>query len=139
PAAERQALLLDFICTSAAAVLGHGIGRVDADRAFRDLGFDSLTAVELRNRLNTVTGLRLPATLVFDHPTPAGLAAHLCAELAGHAAERGFAPMMPARSGPMPDEMIAIVAMACRFPGGVRSPEDLWQLLASETDAIAGF
>ncbi|HEX9355371.1 MAG TPA: SDR family NAD(P)-dependent oxidoreductase [Streptosporangiaceae bacterium] len=138
--AERQALLLDFICTSAAAVLGHDdTGWVDADRAFRDLGFDSLTAVELRNQLNAVTGLRLPATLVFDHPTPAGLAAHLCAELAGDAAERGSRPMTPTRSGEMPEKMIAIVGMACRFPGRVRSPEDLWELLASATDAIAGF
>jgi len=136
PAAGRQALLLDFICTSAAAVLGHdNADPLHADRAFRDLGIDSLTAVELRNRLNAATGLRLPATLVFDHPTPAGLAAHIGAELSGGTARRDSVAVAPTR----PDEMIAIIGMACRFPGGVRSPEDLWQLLASGTDAIAGF
>jgi candicidin polyketide synthase FscB len=136
PAAGRQALLLDFICTSAATVLGHANGSLlHADRAFRDLGFDSLTAVGLRNRLNSATGLRLPATLVFDHPTPADLAAHLAAELSGVTSGRGSVAVASAGA----DEMIAIVGMACRFPGGVRSPEDLWKLLASGTDAISGF
>src|SRR5205807_2004342 len=137
PAAERQAQLVDFICTNAATILGHAdTGPVDADRAFRDLGFDSLTAVELRNRLNAATGLRLPATLVFDHPTPAHVAAHVTAELSGDtAAGRIAVTAAPGRA----DEPIAIVGMACRFPGGVRSPEDLWRLLESGTDAVSGF
>ncbi|HEY0448298.1 MAG TPA: SDR family NAD(P)-dependent oxidoreductase [Actinophytocola sp.] len=136
PAAERTALLLDFICVNAAAVLGlNGAGPVDPDRAFRELGFDSLTAVDLRNRLNSATGLRLSATLVFDHPTPAHVAAHLAAELAGETAEPAAVSVAPS----LVDEPIAIVGMACRFPGGVRSPEELWRLLASGTDAVSGF
>jgi acyl transferase domain-containing protein/D-arabinose 1-dehydrogenase-like Zn-dependent alcohol dehydrogenase/acyl carrier protein len=133
--AEREQLLLDLVRTTAAAALGHASADAVRDsKPFKDLGFDSLTAVDLRNRLNLATGLRLPATLVFDHPTPLALTRHVREELFG-AGE--IVPVRRKRSTvDSADDRIAIVAMSCRYPGGVRSPEDLWQLVSSGTDAI---
>ncbi|WP_225840584.1 type I polyketide synthase, partial [Streptomyces sp. NK08204] len=138
---ERDHRLLEIVRVNAATVLGHaGSDEVEAERPFREHGFDSLTAVELRNRLNAATGLRLPATSVFDYPTPAALARHLRTELFGDSDgedEATSAPVAPV--APVTDDPIAIVAMSCRFPGGVRTPEELWQLLLDERDVISGF
>ncbi|MBZ6107993.1 SDR family NAD(P)-dependent oxidoreductase, partial [Streptomyces olivaceus] len=140
--AEQQAALLTLVREQAAEVLGHsGPGAVDPTTAYRDLGFDSVTAVELRNRLNKATGLRLASTIVFDHPTARDLAAHLRDELVGGL---GADPAPVPAPGPAPapadgDDLIAVVGMGCRFPGDIRSPQQLWHLLRDGGDAITPF
>ncbi|MGC5334548.1 type I polyketide synthase [Micromonospora sp. DT62] len=134
--AERRKELVDIVRTQVAVVLGHGGAEaVGATKAFKELGFDSLTAVEFRNRLNAVVGLRLPVTLVFDYPNPTTLAEHLDAEL--FAGGSAAAVVVAATDGT--DDPIAIVGMGCRFPGGATSPEKLWDLVAGGVDAVAGF
>ncbi|WP_398997685.1 type I polyketide synthase [Streptomyces sp. CBMA152] len=137
PEPEQERLLLDLVRTAVASVLGYaGPDAVEPARAFKELGFDSLTSVELRNRLNAVSGLKLPPTLVFDYPTPTVLARHLRAEFFGRgAASAALVPVAAVSDA----EPIAIVAMSCRFPGGVRNPEELWQLLTTDGDALSTF
>ncbi|MCN9244091.1 SDR family NAD(P)-dependent oxidoreductase, partial [Streptomyces sp. RY43-2] len=136
---ERTRVLVELVCTQAAVVLGYtSADAVGAERAFRDLGFDSLAAVELRNRLAEATGLRLPATLVFDYPTPTALAVYVGERLPVDG-ERTARPITPAATVKSGEDAVAVVAMGCRFPGGVQSPEDLWNLVASGTDGISRF
>ncbi|MFD9734914.1 SDR family NAD(P)-dependent oxidoreductase [Umezawaea sp. NPDC059074] len=136
PEAEQVKLLLDLVRTHVTAVLGFAsTDTVDTSKAFRELGFDSLTAVELRNRINAATGLKLPATLVFDYPTADVLVEYLRGKIVGSG---GAAAVVRAATS-VDDDQIAIVAMSCRFPGGVTSPEGLWDLLAAGRDAIGGF
>nr|URG42894.1 PieA2 [Streptomyces conglobatus] len=142
PEAIRQRTLLELVVTHAAAVLGRGTATaIGHERAFKELGFESMTAVELRNRLATATGLKLPATLVFDYPTPLALAEHLRSEmrLTAPSAEVSAESSGATSDASAADEPIAIVSMACRFPGGIESPDDLWRLLAAGGDAITAF
>nr|WP_307822216.1 SDR family NAD(P)-dependent oxidoreductase [Streptomyces flavofungini] len=142
-AADREQFLVDLVRANVAAVLGYPSPEsVDAAKAFKELGFDSLTSVELRNRLNGATALRLPASLVFDYPTPVALAAHLRTELLGSLPETAAPSATKGRKDTprdAADEPIAIVAMSCRYPGGVRSPEDLWRMVAAGADGLTGF
>ncbi|MET7609414.1 beta-ketoacyl synthase N-terminal-like domain-containing protein, partial [Streptomyces avermitilis] len=134
---EQEEELLSLVRTHSAAVLGRNDSEaIPPGRLFRDLGFDSLAAVELRNHLAAKTELALPTTLVFDYPSPTKLAQFLLSEIA---------ELQPDNSTPLPrpraelDEPIAIVGMACRFPGGVTSANDFWDLISTEQDAIGGF
>ncbi|WP_344185837.1 type I polyketide synthase, partial [Streptantibioticus ferralitis] len=135
---QRGQHLLTLVRDHVAIVLGHSGGNdVDPAQAFREAGFDSLTAVELRNRLQTATGLALPATLVFDYPNATRLAAHLAEQL-GHATETAVRQALPTLVS-VTDDPIVVVGMACRFPGGVTSPDDLWDLIATGSDAMSPF
>ncbi|HET9623696.1 MAG TPA: beta-ketoacyl synthase N-terminal-like domain-containing protein, partial [Kofleriaceae bacterium] len=136
PAGDRARVLANLVVSHTATALGHaGDTALASDREFKALGIDSLTAVELRNRLGAALGVKLPATLVFDYPTPDAVAQFLLRELVDGAA----APAPHARAAVSDDDPIAIVGMACRFPGGVASPEDLWRLVADGRDAIGDF
>ena len=108
--ADRPAAVLELVMTHVAAVLGHsGHAAMDAERPFKDLGFDSLSAVELKNRLTRASGLKLPTTLVFDHPSPAAVAELLCSKVDG--------------AGPAPDPIDAELDKIDRMLGVVASDD----------------
>ncbi|MEU5423831.1 beta-ketoacyl synthase N-terminal-like domain-containing protein, partial [Streptomyces sp. NPDC020667] len=143
PAAAQQtelseADLLGLVAEQVAVVLGTASGKVETARTFKQLGFDSMAAAELSERLGTATGLPLPATLTFDHPTPLDVAGHLRALLTGTPEHATTAPARPAASDAAEDPVV-IVAMSCRYPGGGDSPEKLWRLVAEGGDAIGEF
>ncbi|MGH3159650.1 MAG: beta-ketoacyl synthase N-terminal-like domain-containing protein, partial [Streptosporangiaceae bacterium] len=220
PADQQHRLLTELVQAGIATVLGRASAQeIDPQRPFKELGFDSLTAVELRNRLNTATGLRLRTSLIFDHPTPEAVTRHLLTRIAPARAtpvpeleqleaalstavvddeqhsriasrlqnllwkwnagqtmaagpadtgterlesatdEELFAELdntrgtfPPSRSADLhatrqrllalesgERELVAVVGMGCRFPGGVGSPEDLWRLVADGVDAVGDF
>ncbi|MFC9887564.1 SDR family NAD(P)-dependent oxidoreductase [Streptomyces pilosus] len=140
PEPERQERVLELVRDRVAAVLGHDDATaVEPARAFNEIGFDSLAAVELRNLLNAATGLRLPSTLVFDHPTPRALAAHILQVSLDTVAGPTTATMSTATTVPADDDPIVIVGMSCRYPGGAASPEQLWELVAEGGDGVSPF
>ncbi|HSN12983.1 MAG TPA: type I polyketide synthase, partial [Anaeromyxobacteraceae bacterium] len=140
PEADRDRALLGLVSAEIAAVLGlKSASAVEPGRPLRELGLDSLMAVEVRNRLASAAGLRLPATLLFDHPTPGALAKLLRDKILGDG--RSERALVPARRSALASasEPIAIVGMSCRLPGDARSPEELWKLLLEGSDAVSAF
>ncbi|WP_040698317.1 type I polyketide synthase, partial [Nocardia vinacea] len=127
---DRARALLDLVRSVAAVTLGHvSVDAVEPQQAFQQLGFDSLSAVEFRNKLNAATGLQLPATLVFDYPNAQVVAEFIDSQLSGTSQDVAVTASRVAG-----DDPIAVVAMSCRYPGGVASPEDLWSLVAEGMD-----
>ncbi|MER7420361.1 beta-ketoacyl synthase N-terminal-like domain-containing protein, partial [Micromonospora peucetia] len=136
PADDRLGLLRDVVRTATGEVLrDQAPATIEGEKPFRQLGYDSLTAVQLRNRLCAATGLTLPASLVFDYPTPDILASHLLDALGLGSVEA--APSAVAAYDE--SEPIAIVGMACRFSGGIASPDDLWRVVESGSDVVGEF
>ncbi|MET8054898.1 beta-ketoacyl synthase N-terminal-like domain-containing protein, partial [Streptosporangium sp. NPDC005286] len=126
---------LDLVRDACAAVLGtYDPDGIDLGLPFKELGFDSAMLVELTTRLDSAAGPALTATALFDHPTPARLAAFL-----GSTAATGSGPLPPepVLSPPTADEPIAIIGMACRYPGEIDSPESLWRLVDAGVDAVS--
>ncbi|MED7947491.1 acyl carrier protein, partial [Streptomyces sp. BE303] len=122
PVADRRRLVADVVRTHVAAALGHAsTGAVEPSRAFKELGFDSLTAVELRNRLRSATGQALPATLAFDYPSAERHAANVLAQVVGSA--EAAAPTGAAVPVAVQDDPVVSVGMGLRVPGGVETPE----------------
>ncbi len=133
---ERERVTLQLVRGEVATVLGHPApSAIDPNRAFKDLGFDSLAAIELRNRLNRITALRLPSTTIFDHPTATALAHHLVEQVTGAERQRRRQPIRVAAA----DDPVAIVGMSCRYGGNVTSPRDLWRLVSRGEEAIGEF
>ncbi|MFI6033531.1 SDR family NAD(P)-dependent oxidoreductase [Streptomyces sp. NPDC051315] len=145
PEDRARRTLLDLVRSHAAWVLGHSSpDPIDPDRAFLELGYDSLTALELRNRLKIVSGVPLPTTVVFDYPSARALADLLMEELIGARADTAATTAATAAAAAQgataaTDDPIVIVGMACRYPGGVTGPEGLWRLVAEGIDGISEF
>ena len=140
-AVEREKLLTEFLRTQIAGVLGHeSAAAVALDQPFKNLGFDSLTSLELRNRLNGLLALRLPATLVFDYPTPLQVIGYLDGEFGGVRQRTDDAVRVSDRAAePADQDPVVIVGMAARLPGGIDSPEQLWRLVAQGREAVGEF
>ncbi|NNH68847.1 type I polyketide synthase [Nocardia uniformis] len=134
---DQIRVLRDLIARQVRDVLGAmAPDGIDTGLSFQNLGFDSRSAVELRDRLRVTTGVELTAAVAFDYPTIERMAQLLHIRLTG--LELGEADT-DAQAVTAPEEPIAIIGLACRYPGGIASPEDLWQMLADERDVVSDF
>src|SRR6202171_2613058 len=140
-AEAQRDLLVGLVRGQVAVVLGQSSPEeIVSTTAFQDLGFDSLSAIELRNRLKTATGLSLSPTLIFDYPTPAALAGYLGQQVTGVVEPVRALPRV--RAGvdePGGVGGVAGVGMGCRFRGGVESPGGLWEVVAEGRDVMSEF
>ncbi|MEU6671190.1 SDR family NAD(P)-dependent oxidoreductase [Streptomyces sp. NPDC046727] len=138
PEPERRRVVLDLVLTQVAEVLDLGTAAdVPPDRAIRELGLRSLTAVQLLLRLSRSTGVKLPTTAIYDHPTARALADVLVDAASGRHVRLAEDDEPVQRAAD--DDPVAVVGMACRFPGGVTTPDELWRLVLEERDAITPF
>ncbi len=133
--ARRGAVVADLIAEEVAAILGLEVSEIPHDKGFFDIGFDSLMAVEFRARLKDGFGVALPATVAFDHPNVEDLARHLLGLLDLDAAPGVQAVRVVTRSVSF-DEPIAVVGIACRYPGGADTPEAFWKVLRDGVDPV---
>ena len=137
PPARRERAVLEAVRSDIAQVLFMKSPEdVAADRSLDDLGFDSLSAIELRNMLAKRVSTDLPATLAFDYPTPAAIAKFLVQSVFRHEPEAAAPPSSALAPRVSEGDPIAIVGVGCRYPGGVSDPDSFWRLLADGTDAI---
>ncbi|MCP4659042.1 MAG: KR domain-containing protein, partial [bacterium] len=135
--AERHQRIVADVSNLVGSIMGLPASEPpEPERGFFDMGFDSLMAVQLRNRLQQGTGLELPATLTFNHTNIHQLAAYLAQRLDPDPAVSPAAPVSASPVTEIVDDAIAIVAMGCRFPGGAVDPERYWELLASRRHAV---
>ncbi|MGW6908564.1 SDR family NAD(P)-dependent oxidoreductase [Streptomyces sp. NPDC054940] len=134
PGTDLGRRLVDLVSGEVTEVLGE-TGAIEPDRALREYGLSSVDAVRLRDRIAAATGLRLPTTLVFDHPSVRAIAGYLEIELTGSPEPQATT----AASTGTDDDPVVLVGIGCRYPGGVASPDDLWRLLADEVDATSEF
>ncbi|MFD3613582.1 SDR family NAD(P)-dependent oxidoreductase, partial [Streptomyces atroolivaceus] len=149
--AERQQALTELVRTHAAAVLGHtGVAGIEADKPFRDVGFDSLAAVEFRNRLTKATGLAVSATSIFDYPTPAELAEHLRSELGeGELSEKSVLAeidrlearlaAVAAQDAPSPDVLARLTVLAERWSSDAPREAAAEHLRSASRDEVFDF
>ncbi|MGW0734079.1 type I polyketide synthase, partial [Streptomyces sp. NPDC002851] len=140
PESDRYPAVLDLVRERTADLLGRSTQEIDPDVAYVDYGASSLAAVELTGRLSKATGLELPLTLLFDHPTPAAVADHLLARLGFPGRDAAAPARDEGRTGTaVDDDPIAVVGMGCRYPGGAESPAALWELVTAGRDAVSDF
>ncbi len=137
PAGERFAVALEIVREETADLIGKGVEAVDSDRAYQDYGYNSLAAVELTRMLSEASGFELPMTLLFDYPTPAAVARHLLARFDPSSVEDD--PADDPRRADDQDDPIAVVGIACRYPGGANSADRLWRVVRDGVDAVTDF
>ncbi|WP_405163124.1 type I polyketide synthase [Nocardia sp. NBC_01499] len=139
--ADRYELCLDLVLTETASLLGCAPTEVVPDRAYLDYGYNSLAGLALTEQLSRASGIELPLTMLFDQPNPAAVAEYLLGRIMPDrtvsAESTAAAPI--SESLDAADSDIAVVGMACHYPGEVHSPDQLWELVAEGRDAIGDF